>query len=661
MLSPSSVLETNFFPTEFQEYIYKSRYARYLHDKERRENWNETVARYFDFFKVHLKERCGFDLTKELREELEQAVLRLEVMPSMRALMTAGPALEKNEIAGFNCSYIAIDNMRAFAELLMILICGCGVGFSVERQYVNKLPNVPEELYPSDTVIVVNDSKLGWAKSLNELVSLLYVGNIPKWDVSKVRPAGSILKTFGGRASGPEPLERLFKFVIEIFKQNKGQKLTSIDCHDLCCQIGETIVSGGVRRSALLSMSNLSDDRMRNAKTGQWWTLTPWRSISNNSAVYCDKQPDMTMFMAEWKSLYDSKSGERGIFSRYATKNVIERSNAFRKQHFADLEGIRYRDVDVEFGTNPCSEIILRPDEFCNLTTIIIQASDTANDLKRKIRIATILGTIQSTLTHFKFLSKKWQNNVEDERLLGVSMTGIMDNRLTSGQLGIDKLKDVLTDLRKTVIITNNEYSKLLGIPMSVASTAIKPEGTTSAMNATASGIHGRHAPYYLRTIREDKKDPLAQMMIDQGFYHEDDQMRPDHNYVFYFPQKSPKNAVFRHDLNAIKQLEIWLVYQKYWTEHKPSVTVSVKDHEWMKVGAWVYDNFEWISGVSFLPYSDHNYTQAPFQEISEEEYKKWLGKMPQKVDWTKLSDYEKSDTTVGSQIFACVSGGCEI
>jgi ribonucleoside-diphosphate reductase alpha chain len=574
--------------------------------------------------------------------------------------MTAGPALERENISGYNCSYIAIDSSRAFAEMMYILMNGTGVGFSIERQYVNKLPDVPEELFPSDTVVVVNDSKLGWAKGFNELISILYTGNIPKWDVSKLRPAGAILKTFGGRASGPEPLEKCFKFVVQTFKNAMGRKLTSLECHDLCCMVADTIVVGGVRRSALLSLSNLSDDRMRNAKTGQWWTLSPHRSLSNNSAVYNDKQPTMDTFMSEWKSLYDSKSGERGIFSRYATKNVINRSNDFRKARFDNNKDIRYREVDFEAGCNPCSEIILRDKEFCNLSEIVIRSTDTEDDLLRKTRIAAILGTFQATLTDFKFISKRWASNTSDERLLGVSMTGIMDNKLTSGQMGLEKLKSLLTSLRIEVITTNLGISKKIGIPASVASTCVKPSGTVSALNDTASGIHARHAPYYIRTVRSDKRDPLAQLLIDQGVHHEADAMRPDHNWVFSFPSKAPKGAIFRDDIDAIKQLEIWLTYQKYWTDHKPSITVSVKENEWFKVGAWVYDNFEWMSGVSFLPFSEHSYAQAPFQDITEEQYKEWMSKTPKTIEWGKLSEYEKEDNTTGSQELACTAGAGE-
>lgn len=645
--------------SSFQEYVYLSRYSRFLHDKGRREKWEETVKRYFDFFTVFLKENNGFSLTKELREELENAILTYKVMPSMRAIMTAGPALEKENLAVFNCSYAAIDNIRIFSEIMYILMNGVGVGFSVERPYINKLPDVPEELYDSDTTIIIADSKLGWAKAFNELLSLLYTGIIPKWDLSKVRPAGSVLKTFGGRASGPDPLDRLFKFVVQTFKEAKGRKLTSLECHDIVCFTGEVIITGGVRRSALISLSNLSDDRMRSAKTGQWWILNPQRSLSNNSAVYTDKQPPMETFMSEWKSLYDSKSGERGIFSRYAAKNIINRSNDFRKTHFGDK--VRQRDIeDYEFGCNPCSEIILRDKEFCNLSEVVIRENDTLETLKQKVRIAAIFGTFQSCLTNFRFVSKKWKYNTEDERLLGVSLTGINDNKLTSGQLGIEKLKDALTELRKEAIKTNIEFAKKIGIEPSTAITAVKPSGTISSLVDSAAGIHARHAPYYLRSVRSDKKDPVAQLMIDQGVPYEDDLMRPKDNWVFYFPTKSPKHSVFRHEMDSIRQLELWKTYQMYWCEHKPSVTISVRENEWMKVGSWVYDNFEWMSGVSFLPFSDHSYKQAPYQDLTEEEYKDWLKKVPEKINWEKLTDYEKGDMTTGSQELACTAGAGE-
>lgn len=651
----------NYGMSDFQYYVYLSRYSRFLHDKQRRETWSETVGRYFDFFEKHLKENYSYTLTKDLRNELENAVINMEIMPSMRCLMTAGPALERDNIAAFNCSYVAVDSTKVFSEIMMILMCGTGVGFSVENQYVNKLPEIPEELHKTDSIIVVADSKIGWAKALNELISMLYTGYIPHWDLSKVRPAGEILKTFGGRASGPGPLEKTFKFIVKTFMEAKGRRLNSLECHDICCSIGECVVVGGVRRSATISLSDLTDEKMRHAKSGQWWSITPWRSLANNSAVYNDKKPSMDVFMTEWKSLFDSKSGERGFFSRYAAKNVINRSNEFRKNNFGENKNIRYRDLNYDWGCNPCSEIILRDKEFCNLTEVVIRDNDDEKLLIKKIKLATILGTFQSTLTNFRFISKKWSTNTEDERLLGVSLTGIMDNTITSGKNGIDKLKNLLTNLRKQSIQTNIDFSEKIGIKTSTAITCIKPSGTVSSLVNSAAGIHGRHSLYYIRSVRADKKDPLAQLLIDSNIPHEEDKMRPDSTWVFYFPIKSPKNAVMRDEMSAIEQLNIWLLYQMYWCEHKPSVTVSVKEDEWMKTGSWVYDNFEWVSGISFLPFSEHSYDQAPYQECTEEEYLTMIEKMPVKIDWDKLVDYEKNDMTTGSQELSCAAGGCDI
>lgn len=650
-----------------QEYIYISRYSRFIHEEQRREVWPETVARYFDFFKVHLKTKHDFDISDELRAELEQAIVGMRVMPSMRSLMTAGVALDRDNIAGYNCAYVAIDNPKTFAEILYILMCGTGVGFSVEHQFVNKLPEVPDVLYPTDTTIIVHDSKLGWAKALNELISLLYTGLVPKWDVSRLRAAGSILKTFGGRSSGPQPLVDLFEAVVKTFESNRGSRLTAYNCHDIVCLVADCVVVGGVRRSALISLSDLYDSMMRHAKTGDWYVQgkKPHFRNSNNSAVFTNKQPAMQVFIEEWKSLYDSHSGERGIFSRYAAKNQINRSNEFRKEHFDGVDGIRYRDLDHDWGSNPCSEIILRNKQFCNLSEVIIRSTDTLSALKKKVRIAAILGTFQSTLTDFKFISKPWKNNTEDERLLGVSLTGINDNMLTAGQLGFDKLKDVLSELKKVVIATNLEFSRMIGIPSSVATTCVKPSGTVSSLTDTASGIHARHAPFYMRTVRCDKHDPVSQLMIDQGLFYEEDlsqDIDKRTNWVFYFPCKSPKTSVFLKDMNSLKQLELWEFYQQYWTEHKPSVTISVRDEEWMQVGAWMYDNFDTACGLSFFPFDDHVYQQAPYQEITEDQYKDWMVKHPQKeIDWKLLTNYEKEDKTVASQTLACTSGGCEI
>ena len=647
---------SNHLPTEYQQFIHLSRYSRYIWDENRRETFPETIARYFDFFEEDLEDKHKFKLSDEDRDELENAVLNQDVMPSMRCLMSAGPALKKENVAGYNCSYLAIDRVQAFDELLYILMNGTGVGFSVERQHVSKLPAVAEDFYETTTLIYVKDSKIGWAKALKELIALLYQGQVPTWDTSKVRPAGAVLKTFGGRASGPEPLEDLFAFVCNTFKNAKGRKLTSLECHDIVCKIAEIVVVGGVRRSALISLSNLNDDRMRDAKSGQWWEYNPQRALSNNSACYSEK-PDIGIFMDEWKSLYDSKSGERGLFNRASAKKQVERTGR--------------RDVDHEFGTNPCSEIILRDREFCNLSEVVIRESDDLEALKNKVRIATILGTFQSTLTNFRYLSRKWRENCEEERLLGVSLTGIMDNNLTNGKAdepwrddslrGYEKTKIVLETLRDVAIETNKEWAEKIGVPQSVSVTCVKPSGTVSQLVDAASGIHARHNPYYIRTVRGDKKDPLTIMMRDFGFPCEDDVMKPDHTTVFSFPMKSPKNSVFRSDMSAIEQLELWKVYQDHWCEHKPSVTISVKEEEWMDVGAWCYKYFDYMSGVSFLPFSDHTYRQAPYQDIDESTYEDLLGKMPSEVSWGLLKNYELSDTTTASQELNCTAGGCEI
>ena len=630
-------------PTSYQQYIHLSRYARFDYDKNRRETWDETVDRYFDFFQEHIEEMCDTKLTKAHIDPVKESVKDLKVMPSMRCLMTAGEALKRENVSGYNCSYIAVDTLRAFDEMLYVLMNGTGVGFSVERQYVTELPVINDEFHETDTVIVVSDSKLGWAKALRELIFLLAAGQVPQWNLSRVRPAGAPLKTFGGRASGPQPLEDLFRFCIEVFKNAAGRKLTSLEAHDICCKIAEVVVVGGVRRSALISLSNLSDDRMRHAKAGRWWESNVQRALANNSACYTEK-PDMGIFMEEWKSLYESKSGERGIFNREAAKKQASKNGR--------------RDPDYDFGTNPCSEIILRDREFCNLSEVVVREDDTEETLLEKVRVATIIGTWQSTLTNFRYLNRKWGENCEEERLLGVSMTGIMDNELTNGKRG--NLPELLKKLRQEAVNTNAKWAKKLGIPQSAAITCVKPSGTVSQLTDSASGIHARHNPYYIRTVRADKKDPLAKMMFDAGFPVEDDVTKPEHTYVFSFPMKGPAKGVYRKEMSAVEQLEIWKVYQENWCEHKPSVTVSVKEHEWMNVGSWVYDNFDMMSGVSFLPMSDHSYRQAPYQDCTKIEYNELMKKMPE-VDWSKLSDYENADMTSGSQELACAAGACEI
>ena len=643
-------------PTTYQEYIHLSRYARWDYDNGRRETWDETVERYFNFFSEWLEEKHEYKLENGERTELENAVKELKVMPSMRCLMTAGPALKKENTAGYNCSYVKVDSPRSFDEILYVLMNGTGVGFSVEEEYTAQMPVVPEELYETDTTIIVADSKLGWAKAFKELVSLLYGGHIPKWDVSKVRPAGAPLKTFGGRASGPEPLVDLFSFTINTFKGATGRKLKPIECHDIVCKTAEIVVVGGVRRSALISLSDLNDREMRFAKSGQWWEQDVQRALANNSVNYKEK-PDVGTFMREWLSLYDSKSGERGIYNGLSAKRAVERLNERYRDGSGDY--IRRRDAREDFGTNPCSEIILRSREFCNLSEVVVRRRDTRESLKAKVKHATILGTFQSTLTEFKYLSREWKRNCDEERLLGVSLTGIMDNPLTNGTK--NGLKELLEELRDVAYETNKEWADRLGIPHAAAITCVKPSGTVSQLVDSASGIHARHNPFYIRTVRADNKDPLCKLMQEMGFPNEPDVTKPDHTTVFSFPMKSPKDAVFRMDMSALEQLELWKTYQESWCEHKPSVTISVKEDEWVDVAAWVYENFDSISGISFLPFSEHVYRQAPYQDCTEEEYNEALEQMPKNVDWAELSKYESQDYTVSSQELACVAGGCEV
>ena len=642
-------------PTEYQSFIHLSRYARWDYNQKRRETWEETVDRYFNFFKEHLKENCQYVVPEDEMKELREAVLKLDVMPSMRCLMTAGEALKRENIAAYNCSYIKVDSLRSFDEVLYVLMNGTGVGFSVEEEYVNKLPAVAEEFHETETTIVVRDSKLGWAKAFKELLGMLVIGQIPKWDTSKVRPAGSPLKTFGGRASGPEPLDSLFQFSVNLFKNAKGRKLKAVEAHDLVCKTAEIVVVGGVRRSALISLSDLGDREMRYAKSGNWWEQNVQRALANNSVNYKEK-PDVGTFMREWLSLYDSKSGERGIYNSMSAKRTTEKLNQEKDK---DGQNIIRRDARDDFGTNPCSEIILRSREFCNLTECVVRGWDDTKSLKKKVRFATILGTWQSTLTNFKYLTGEWKRNCNEERLLGVSLTGIMDNADTNGSTG--GLDGRLRELRQEAIKTNKEWSEKLGIPQSAAITCVKPSGTVSQLVDSASGIHARHNPYYIRTVRGDNKDPITKFMKDQGFPCEPDVTKPNHTTVFSFPMKSPDGAVCRQDMTALEQLELWKTYQEHWCEHKPSVTISVKEEEWVDTASWVYNNFDDISGISFLPFSDHTYKQAPYQDCSEEEYQELYSKMPKNVDWTGLSDYEQQDYTAGSQELACSAGVCEV
>tara|TARA_R110000822_G_scaffold49495_3_gene129707 strand:+ start:2238 stop:4142 length:1905 start_codon:yes stop_codon:yes gene_type:complete len=629
--------------TPYQTYISKSRYSRYLDDKRRREHWPETVERFMTFMEKHLEEKHDYTMNPFMRSELSDAITNLDVVPSMRSIMTAGDALERQNVAGYNCSYLPVDDAKAFDEAMYILLCGTGVGFSVEAKYVNKLPEVPCKMYESDTVVVVRDSKEGWAKSLRQVIALLYAGEMPKWDVSKVRAAGARLKTFGGRASGPGPLEDLFRYVTMKFKGAAGRRLTTLEAHDIMCKVGEVVVVGGVRRSALISLSDISDDRMAHAKAGNWWDGNGQRALANNSAVY-DVKPDVGQFMREWTSIYDSHSGERGIFSRYASELQVAKGGR--------------RELGKEWGTNPCSEIILRPYQFCNLSSVIVRSDDSRESLLNKVRLATILGTFQSTLTHFPYLRKIWQQNTEEERLLGVSMTGILDNTLLNNPDDAE-LPKLLEELKAHAVATNARIADHLGISHSVAVTAIKPEGTVSQLSGTASGIHPQHSSYFIRRVRSDSKDPITDFLKSSGFQWEPCAMKPDSTTVFSFPVKAPEGAILRDDLDAITHLRLWLLYQKHYCEHKPSVTISVKEHEWPAVGAWVWEHFDEITGVSFLPMDGGTYKQAPYEEITKEQWEQLKQITPATIDWEAF--IEVTDNVEGAQTLSCTAGGCEI
>ena len=618
----------------YQQYIHKSRYARYIPELQRRETWEETVGRYVDYW--------GDKLPEKDAEEARKAIENLEVMPSMRALMTAGEALDRDNVAGFNCSYMPIDHPKAFDELMYVLMCGTGAGFSVERQYIQKLPEVAEDFHGTDSIIHVSDSKIGWAKAYRELIAMLYSGQVPKWDVSGVRPSGAPLKTFGGRASGPEPLEDLFRFTVDVFRAAAGRKLSSIECHDVCCKIAQIVVVGGVRRSALIGLSNLTDDRIRRAKSGQWWIDNPQRGLANNSACYTEK-PDFEAFLNEWTSLYESRSGERGMFSRVASQKQAAKNER--------------RDATYDFGTNPCSEIILRPYQFCNLSEVVVRPADSLSDLKRKVRVATILGTLQATLTNFRYLRKIWETNTKEEALLGVSLTGIMDHPVLSGREDSGKLKKWLKALREEAVATNKAHADRLGINASTAITAVKPSGTVSQLVDSASGIHPRFSRHYIRRVRGSSDDPLCAILEAAGVPVEDDVMSPN-TKVFSFPMEAPECAVLASEMGAMEQLELWEIYQDYWCEHKPSMTCYYRDSEFLEVGQWLYNKFDKISGISFLPYSDHNYQQAPYEAIDAKEYQRLSKDFPKDFSW---DIEEASDMTEGSQTLACVSGQCDL
>jgi ribonucleoside-diphosphate reductase alpha chain len=631
----------------YENFIALSRYAKWVEAEGRRETWGETVDRYFNFMTNHLKVNHNYIPNEKLVAELKEFVFERNVMPSMRSVMTSGAALERDNVAGYNCAFLPVDSPRSFDETMYVLMCGTGVGFSVEYKYINKLPPVPEKLEKSDTVIVVEDSKQGWAKSYRELLALLWTGHIPAIDVSKVRPSGARLKTMGGRSSGPQPLVNLFDFTIAKFKNATGRNLKPIECHDIMCKIGEVVVVGGVRRSAMISLSNINDIEMAQAKSGNWWEQSPQRALSNNSVAY-SRKPEMEQFIAEWKSLYDSKSGERGIYNVAAAQ--------------AQAAKFGRRDPDIHYGTNPCSEIILRPYQFCNLSEVVLREKDTKKDIERKVELATILGTWQSTLTDFKYLRKIWKDNTEEERLLGVSLTGQFGHKFMSGKEDLISLEAFLMTLREKAREVNREESGNIGIPESAAITCVKPSGTVSQLVGVSSGMHPWHSPYYIRTVRGSKGDPISTFLKEVGIPVEDDVMKPNDTYVFSFPVKAPEGAIVRNDLTAIDHLNIWLVYQRAWCEHKPSITVSVKEDEWMEVGAWVYKNFDEVSGISFLPHSEHTYKQAPYQEVSKEDYEALVEKMPKNIRWEDLSFYETEDGTSPSATLACSSdGNCEL
>ena len=640
----SFINENGSITDPYKNFIHISRYARWVEGKNRRETWTETVDRYINFMKDHLILNYGYSPNSKIFDEVKDAILNHRIMPSMRALMTAGPALERDHIAAYNCSFIAVDSLRAFDEAMYVLMNGTGVGFSVESKYVDELPVISESFNQTATTIVVEDSKLGWAKALKELIALLSQGQIPEWDMSKVRPSGARLKTFGGRASGPGPLSALFTFTVDTFKNAAGRRLKPIEAHDLMCKVGEVVVVGGVRRSALISLSNLDDFEMAKAKSGSWWEKQAQRSLANNSAVYNTK-PNTAQFLREWRNLYESKSGERGIYNMESVRKHVE---SFGR-----------RDASLVSGTNPCGEIILRPNEFCNLTEVVISADDTREDLMEKVRLATILGTWQSTLTNFKYIRKTWKDNCEEERLLGVSLTGIYGNKITS--TAGKALEQLLTDMRLESVRINDNEAKKININPSVSITCVKPSGTVSQLVGVSSGIHPWYSEYYIRSVRGSNNDPLTQFLKDSGIPNEPDVMKPDETTVFYFPQKAPKNATITKDLTAIDHLEMWKIYRTYWTEHNPSVTINVHEDEWLRVGAWVFDNFDSIGGISFLPASEHTYKQAPYQEISKDEYEEWVKKSPSSIQWEMLSLYEKEDGTTGTQELSCVAGECEI
>ncbi|MDA0320449.1 MAG: recombinase [Proteobacteria bacterium] len=619
-----------------EEYVYISKYSKFLHDQNRRETWAETVKRY----KANVLDR---HLSNEMAEIIARAILNLEVVPSMRMLATAGPALDRDNVCGYNCAYKAITQPRDFSDALFILSSGTGMGYSVEKKYISQLPKVPSSVKMDEVSFTVQDSREGWQEAVQFAMEEGFLGNIYEYDLSLLRPEGAILKTFGGRSSGPEPLRKTLNYINDLFKKAAGRQLTSLECHDLMCMIASCIVAGGVRRSAMISLGDIDDVEMRNAKNWSLGAFPEERHSANNSYV-TNGTPSKEEFEAEWSAMVAGKSGERGIFNRASAKAQAEKFG---------------RKV-ADFGCNPCSEILLVDDgQFCNLSEVIIRADDDFYDLKRKVELATIIGTVQSTFTHFPALPKNWTDNCEEERLLGVSMTGIMDNPLTNGVLA--GLPGRLNELRNFAIDTNKKWAEKLGISAAASVTCVKPSGSVSALTGTASGIHSRWSDYYIRRTIQSNADPLTQLMIDEGIPHEPSATKPDLETVFSFPIASPLGAVTNGTRSAIEQMEMWLTYQRNWTTHKVSATISVKSDEWDDLAKFVYDHFDEIAGVSFLPYDDHAYVQAPYEQISAEKYEELNLAFPISVNWSRLPEFEIEDTTKASQELACTGGACEI
>lgn len=627
--------------TPYQDFIFYRTYSRWNDDLGRRETWQETVDRYMSF----MRKNVGDKLTFEEYQEIREAILKHEVMPSMRLMWGAGGPTARCNVSAYNCSYLAIKELRDFAETLYLLCSGTGVGFSVEKAAVDQLPVVqPQKGVPSK-YFVIDDSKEGWAEALHDCLHALFNGEDAIFDFSQIRPAGARLKTMGGRAAGPQPLMDLLEFTKEVVLARQGKKLRPIDVHDIMTKIGEIVVAGGVRRSAMISLSDLEDAEVQHAKDGRFWEHSAHRALANNSAVYKQK-PTREEFLSEWDALRKSGSGERGIFNRGSLTEQVPARRLF------EWNGV----VPALAGTNPCGEIVLKDKQFCNLTEIVARAEDTEETLLKKARIATILGTYQSTLTDFKFLSSEWKRNCEDERLLGVSITGQWDSPAVRDEQVLTRMKHVAQD-------TNSEYAKRFGINPSTAITCVKPSGTVGQLVNASPGLHARYSEYYLKRVRISVTDPLFKMLRDLGVpsHPEVGQGESTANtFVLDFPIASPQGAVTADKLSAIAQLEHWLMMKRSWTEHNPSCTIYIKDGEWEQVRDWIYEHWDLVGGLSFLPYEDHVYELAPYTPISKEEYEKLASLFP-KIDFSVLTRYEKDDETTGAQELACVAGGCEL